>query len=78
MEELGKRQADFVKDLGWNPARISLMVRGLQPYTRDDIGEVAAYLRLEPYELLMQPYRALAIRRIAEAARLLDASQAPN
>lgn len=65
---LGKRQADIVRDLGWNKARISLMLRGKQPYDRDSINELATYLNLRPHELLMHPDDAMALRRLKIAA----------
>jgi transcriptional regulator with XRE-family HTH domain len=65
---LGKRQADVVKDLGWNKAKISLMLRGKQPYTRAEINELAAYLHLQPHELLMHPEDAMALRQMRKAA----------
>ena len=69
MKTLGKRQKDFVKDLDWNPARISLMMRCKQQYTRDAVNEVADYLNLEPFELLMDPERAMALRRLKATAQ---------
>jgi hypothetical protein len=65
---LGKRQADIVRDLGWNKARISLMLRGKQPYDRDSINELATYLHLQPHELLMHPEDAMALRQMRKAA----------
>lgn len=68
---MGKRQADVVADLGWNPARISLMLRGKQQYTRDALNQLAAYLQLQPYELLMRPEEAMALRRLRELAETI-------
>ena len=68
MSALDKRQADIVADLDWNPARISLMLRGKQQYTRDALNDLAAYLQIQPYELLMHPSDAMAIRRLRDAA----------
>lgn len=65
---LQKRQADIVRDLGWNKARISLMLRGKQPYDRDSINELATYLNLSPHELLMHPEDAMALRRMRRDA----------
>lgn len=66
-----KRQADLVKDLDWNKAKASLMARGLQPYTRDEVNELADYLHVRPYELLMHPDDAHALRRLrADMIRL--------
>jgi transcriptional regulator with XRE-family HTH domain len=61
---LGKRQADIVRDLGWNKARVSLMLRGKQPYDRDSLNELATYLHLKPHELLMHPEDAMALRQL--------------
>ena len=69
---LGKRQADVVSDLGWNKAKISLMVSGKQPYTRDAVNELAEYLSIHPHELLMNPGDAMALRRLrADALRIV-------
>ncbi len=65
---LGKKQADIVRDLDWNKARISLMLRGKQPYDRDSLNELAVYLHLHPHELLMHPDDAMALRQMRKAA----------
>lgn len=65
---LGKKQADIVRDLDWNKARVSLMIRGDQQYTRDAINELATYLNLKPHELLMHPQDAMALRRLQSTA----------
>ncbi len=66
LRSLGKKQADIVRDLDWNKARISLMASGKQPYTRDAVNELSAYLNLRPYELLMHPDDAMLLRRLRE------------
>ncbi len=68
LKTLGKKQADVVRDLEWNKARVSLMIRGEQQYTRDAVNEVAAWLHLRPYELLMHPDDAMSLRRLREDA----------
>lgn len=74
-----KKQADLVKDLDWNKAKASLMARGLQPYTRDEVNEVADYLNIRPYELLMHPDDAHALRRLrADMIRLAHESPIPE
>lgn len=71
--EMGKRQSDIVRDLDWNKARVSLMLRGEQPYNREAINEVAAYLNIQPYELLMRPEDAMALRGLRkEAFRVIE------
>ncbi len=67
----GKRQRDVVQDLDWNKSKVSLMARGLQPYTREEVNELATYLNIRPHELLMHPDDAHAMRRLrAEMIRL--------
>lgn len=71
-----KKQADIVRDLDWNKAKISLMVNGKQPYTREEVNELAAYLNIKPHELLMHPEDAMAARRLrAEMIRLAHESE---
>ena len=72
-ESLGKKQKDLVDDLDWNPSKASLMFKGQQRYHRDDVNAVAAYLGIEPYELLMHPADANAIKRMRTAARQITA-----
>lgn len=74
---LGKRQADLVRDLDWNKAKASLMVRGGQQYNRDAINELAAYLNLRPYELLMHPDDAMALRSMQTTALKMVDRQPP-
>lgn len=71
LKTLGKKQADVARDLEWNKAKVSLTASGKQPYTRDDVNEMAAYLNLRPYELLMHPEDAMGIRQLrADAKRI--------
>lgn len=47
------------------------MISGKQQYTRDAVNELATYLNLRPFELLMHPDDAMAMRRLrAEMIRL--------
>jgi hypothetical protein len=76
LKATGKKQADIVHDLDWNKAKISLMVRGLQPYTRDEVNELSEYLNIRPYELLMHPEDAMALRRLrADMLRLANETE---
>jgi transcriptional regulator with XRE-family HTH domain len=73
-----KKQADLERDLGMNKAKASLLARGLQPYDQDDISAIAEYLGIEPFELLMHPSEALAIRRFrASAEQIVNPEEAP-
>lgn len=74
---LRKKQADIARDLDWNKARVSLMIRGEQQYNRDAVNELAAYLNIRPHELLMHPDDAMALRRLRENA-IKIAAEAPK
>ncbi len=71
LRTLRKKQSDIVRDLDWNKAKVSLTANGKQAYDRDDVNAIADYLNLRPYELLMHPDDAMALRRLrAEMVRL--------
>lgn len=73
-ERLKVRQKDAVAKLGWSKAQASDLFTGKQRYTQDLVDEVAAWLQLAPYELLMPPDDAYAIRAMRDsAARLHEA-----
>lgn len=73
LKAVGKKQADMARELEWNKAKVSLTANGVQPYDRDDVNEASAYLNIEPYELLMHPADAMALRRLRlDAARIAN------
>lgn len=77
LRHLGKKQADVVRDLDWNKSRVSLMANGKQPYDRDSVNELAAYLNIAPFELLMHPDDAARLKRMrAGAMELLEGGKA--
>jgi hypothetical protein len=61
-----KRQADLIRDLGWPRAKASNVYNG-QQYTQALIDQLAPWLNIRPWELLMAPNEAMAIRRVREA-----------
>jgi transcriptional regulator with XRE-family HTH domain len=73
--ERGKRQADLVTDLGWLKNAAHRIWHSRQPYRRDILNQVADWLDVKPYELLMPPKEALALRRLRETAVLIAADQ---
>lgn len=68
LEHLNIRQADVVKDLEWNKSKASLMFNDKQRYHRDDVNQVSEYLKIEPFELLLPPERAMALRQYRASA----------
>lgn len=73
MERMKKRQSALVKDLGWTKNRAHMVWHGKQPYKRDDVNVIAAWLGIEPFELLMPPEEAFALRSIRQSARAIAA-----
>lgn len=71
MAHLNKRQADFVRERGWPKGRVSKFVNGTQPYRREVLNTFAAWLQIEPFELLMPPASALAYRRLRDTAVII-------
>lgn len=73
MAYFDKKQAALVNELGWNKSKASFVWNGKQPYNRDIVNEIAAWLGIEPYELLMPPAKALALRQLEVSARMIAA-----
>lgn len=68
LQHSGKIQASLVNELDWNKAKASLLFHSKQQYRREDVNEVAGWLGIEPFELLMSPQQALALRRLKSTA----------
>lgn len=73
MHQRDKRQADLVKELGWAKGRANKFYHGQHPYRREIVNELADWLNIEPFELLMPPERALRIRRLTEVVLQITA-----
>lgn len=71
-----KIQADLEKELEWNKSKASLMIHCTQKYTRDEVNQVADWLHIEPYELLMHPRDANALRQLRATALSIAANSA--
>lgn len=74
-EREGKRQSDLVSDLGWLKNHAHRIWHSKQPYRRDIVNAVSAWLGIEPYELLMEPERAIQLRRFTETAYAIAADR---
>lgn len=75
---LGYIQADAERALGWPRGKINALWNGKQRYTQETVDEVSAWLGVEPYELLMPPQEANAIRQLRAAAREIAAAPRPS
>jgi transcriptional regulator with XRE-family HTH domain len=71
MDLLGKSQADMMRLCGWSKASASYLYNNKQDYSPRIVNEAALALNLEPFELLMKPERAMALRKQREAALVL-------
>lgn len=65
---LQMKQADLERTTGWDKRKASHLVNGKQPYKRDTVNEAARALHIEPFELLMHPDDAFALRRMRDGA----------
>lgn len=74
--ELGKKQADLVSELGWLKNAAHRIWHGKQPYRRDILNQVARWMNIEPYELLMPPQEALSLRGMRDSAAAIVAARA--
>lgn len=68
MATLDVTQADLVRDTGWSPSTVNDIFHGRTEYYRAILNEVANVLHVQPYELLMHPEEAMAIRRMRQDA----------
>lgn len=69
----GKSQADIVRDTDWSKATVSEIVNGKTGYYRKIVNELARVLNVQPFELLMHPDDAFALRRLRENALTIAA-----
>ncbi len=68
MASLNVSQADLCRATGFPKAKMSELVNGVSRYNRDVVNVLAKALNLRPYELLMHPDQAHALRRQREDA----------
>jgi len=73
MAHFGKRQAALVNELGWTKNRAHFVWHSSQRYRRDDVNTIASWLGIKPFELLMSPREALALRRLRQSAAAIVA-----
>lgn len=69
-----KIQADMIRELSWSRAKAS-DVYNWQQYTQELIDVLAPWLNVEPYELLLHPSRAMAIRSMRKDAIRIAATE---
>jgi transcriptional regulator with XRE-family HTH domain len=70
-------QTETARRCGWSKASASQIFNGLQDYSPKIVNDVAAAYNCKPWELLMHPDEAFAIRRMRQAALAIVADNAP-
>ena len=73
LAHFGKKQSSLVNELGWDKSRANFVWHSKQPYRREVVNQVSAWLGIKPYELLMKPHEALALRNLRQTAALIVA-----
>lgn len=64
-------QAKMMERTGWSKATMSQLFNGTQDYSPAILEAAAAALEAEPFELLIPPERAMALRDFRRAARVI-------
>lgn len=64
----GMKQAKLCALTGWDKRKASELVTGKQRYNRDSLNEAAGALQIRPFELLMHPSDAMALKRLRDTA----------
>lgn len=59
-------QKEFAQITGWSKQKVSAICNGRNRYNKETVETAAAVLGCHPYELLLHPTRAIAIRRLLE------------
>jgi transcriptional regulator with XRE-family HTH domain len=74
----GMRQTDLSRATGIPKATMSAIFNGKTGYYRDLVNALAAALQVQPFELLMPPEEAMAIRRLLSTAREIAGTRAES
>lgn len=75
LKTLRVKQARLMELTAWDKRKASELVNGKQRYNRDIVNEAALALNLAPFELLMHPEDAMALRALRKDALRIAAEQ---
>lgn len=73
MDTLRVRQTDMMRLTGWSKTTASLLYNRQQDYNPELVKTAAAALQIAPWELLMPPAEAMALRRLRDAGLAIAA-----
>ena len=68
MDHLGVKQRDMVERAGWSKATASQLYTGVQDYSPKIVMQASSALNVAPFELMMPPEQAMAIRQFKASA----------
>lgn len=63
----------LIKEVGYSDGKASNVLTGKKKYDRNIINDVAEAMKIHPYELLMHPKDAMALRGLREDAKRIAA-----
>lgn len=76
MENLGVSQADLARECDWTNSTMHGIYHGRTAYYREIVNLIADKLNVRPYELMMHPDEAHAMRQLRkEALKVVEASE---
>jgi len=75
MHTLGVTQSKLSDLTGWSKATVNDIYHGRTSYYRQILNDLAFALNLQPWELLMHPDDAMAIRQLTAAVRVVEKSK---
>lgn len=75
LKTLRVKQARLMELTAWDKRKASELVNGKQRYNRDIVNEAAFALNIAPFELLMHPEDAMALRQLRKDALRIAAEQ---
>lgn len=75
MDTLRVRQSHMIDRAGWSKTTASLLYNRQQDYSPRLVEEASAALNIAPFELLLHPEDAMAIRRMRESAVTIAADR---
>ena len=78
MDMLEVNQAEMIRRTGWSKASASQLYNNKQDYSPKIVNEAAEALNVAPFELLMKPWEAMALRKQRAAAiELVHSAESP-
>lgn len=66
-------QAELDRRTDWGRRKTSDLMTGAQRYNRDTLNEAASALNIAPFEMLLHPSDAMAMRRMRDSALTIAA-----